>query len=169
MSWYVVKSTFLVHIGPVQWNTASMTKYTYCWTLHASHISKALRKFRLLFSANLLANSRGRFNPSFLHTVWRMWQIWNYSDYTCEWSKKLVKCLCFNVWPALIMSTSYGPYKIWRYQKVHSNVYSWTCITKSDAWPVLSLVDRHFIITCMCIKILQQPIICPQDRMVLSY
>lgn len=48
---------------------------TYCWTLQASHISNARRKFRPLFSAILMAISGGNVRPSFLQTQVKIWQI----------------------------------------------------------------------------------------------
>ena len=54
---------------------------TYCWTLQASHMSKALRRFLFDFSAILLDNSAGRVRPSFLQTLCKIWQIWRREIY----------------------------------------------------------------------------------------
>lgn len=54
----------------------SLFLLTYCWTLQASHISRALRRLRPDFSAICLASSGGSSSPSFLHTLDRTLDTW---------------------------------------------------------------------------------------------
>lgn len=68
---------------------------TYCWTLQASHISKALRRFLFDFSAILLDSSAGRVKPSFLQTLCKIWQIWRREIYELKKSSKE----CHNKFP----------------------------------------------------------------------
>lgn len=48
----------------------------YCWTRHTSHIKRAQRRLRSLLMAIFCAKEIGRFNPSFLQVVCKIWTIY---------------------------------------------------------------------------------------------